>query len=293
MHKSIDKTDASDVGYGIDSATALYGIIGHPVRHSLSPNMHNAAFRYMGIKAVYLAFDVTDLDAAVRGVRGLGVSGLSVTIPWKEDILKLLDEIDPVADKIGAVNTVCNKNGRLIGYNTDWNGAVRALTAVGCVQDKRVLVLGAGGSARAVTAGLREKGAHVLVANRTVSKARTLAEAFSSSWLGLDSIYEELRETPPDIVVNTTSVGMAPNTDSMPVSSAFLEALGSAGGVVMDIVYAPLETMLLRESAQNGCVTVNGLEMLVLQAAQQFELWTGLSAPVEVMRKALVSTKRL
>lgn len=262
-----------------DAATALYGILGHPVGHSLSPAMHNAAFEAAGINGVYLAFDVTDLRAAVQGIRGLGIRGLSVTIPHKVAVMKLLDEIDPVAKRIGAVNTIVNRDGRLLGANTDWLGAVKALEEKTDLEAGSVLVIGAGGSARAVCAGLVERGARVHIANRTVEKARELARVHGCTWSGLDHI-ESVRA---DILINTTSVGMEPDTVGMPVPSRLLPGFS----IVMDIVYAPLETKMLQEAAKAGCGTISGLRMLLLQAVTQFEIWTGMDAPQEVMEGVL------
>ncbi len=262
----------------IDAQTRLYGIIGHPVRHSLSPAMHNAAFRERGVNAVYLAFDCRDVAAALAGVRGLGIGGLSVTIPHKEAVMAHLDEVDPMARRIGAVNTVVNRDGRLLGLNTDWIGAVKALEEVTGLRGRRVVVLGAGGSARAVVAGLSQAGAEVHVANRTVERARELAQAWRATWSGLDAPLQG------EILVNTTSVGMAPAVEAIPVPPQ----VAGRFGVVMDIVYSPLETRLLTAAREAGAVAVNGLRMLLHQAVAQFEAWTGLPAPVEVMEQALM-----
>ena len=262
-----------------DASTTLYGIIGHPVSHSLSPAMHNAAFDAVGINAVYLAFDVTDLPSAVRGIRALGIKGLSVTIPHKVEIMEFLDEVDDVARRIGAVNTLVNRNGSLWGGNTDWIGAVKALEEQTQLEGKRAVVLGAGGSARAVCAGLKKRGAYVHIVNRTVENAKKLAERFACSWSGLD----EIQDIEGEILVNTTSVGMEPDSHKTPVPAEILERFS----IVMDIVYAPLKTRLLDEAEKAGCVTINGLRMLLLQAVSQFEFWTGRKAPINVMEKIL------
>ncbi len=264
-----------------DASTSLYGILGHPVAHSLSPAMHNAAFEALGLNAVYLAFDVTDLPGAINGVRALNIRGLSVTIPHKVAVMDLLDDIDAVAHRIGAVNTIVNRDGTLVGANTDWLGAVKALEEKTALGNKRVLVIGAGGSARAVCAGLVERGASVHIANRTKEKARGLADALGCTWSGLENI----RDIEADILVNTTSVGMEPQVDSMPVPAEILKRVT----LVMDIVYAPLETLLLKKAAESGCETVNGLRMLLLQAVAQFEMWTCMDAPLDVMEQVLYS----
>lgn len=262
-----------------DASTQLYGILGHPVAHSLSPAMHNAAFEALDINAVYLAFDVTDLQGAVHGIRALNLRGASVTIPHKVAVMELLDEIDNVAARIGAVNTVVNRTGRLLGANTDWLGAVKALEEKTVLEGKRVIVLGAGGSARAVCAGLAERGVSVHVANRTEKKARDLAETLGCTWSGLGGV-DRLEA---DILVNTTSVGMAPLVDRIPVPADILGHFR----LVMDIIYAPVETKLLKQAAIKGCETINGIRMLLLQAVAQFEMWTGKVAPVNVMEEVL------
>ncbi len=263
-----------------DAHTALYGIIGHPVGHSLSPAIHNAAFRAIGKNAAYLAFDVTDLPMATGGIRALGIKGLSVTIPHKETIVELLDETDPVARRIGAVNTIVNRDGRLVGTNTDWMGAVRALQEVTDLGGKDVLVLGAGGASRAVCIGLMDMGVRKIhIANRTAERARALAEVCNASWSGLDGI----SEVEASILINTTSVGMTPNVNETPISPELLPRFQ----VVMDIVYSPSETRLLREASEAGCKIVRGIKMLLYQGVTQFELWTGETAPVEVMEQAL------
>lgn len=264
-----------------DARTALYGIIGHPVGHSLSPVFQNAAFSAIEMNAVYLAFDVAPftLGDALRGVRALGILGLSVTIPHKEAVISFLDEVDGDARSIGAVNTVLNRDGRLIGMNTDWLGAVQALESATPIAGKKVLVIGAGGAARAVCYGVTRKGAVLHVANRTPEKARVLAEAFGGDWSGLDG----LAGVRPSIVVNTTSVGMAPDADRSPVPASVLEGVE----VAMDIVYRPRETRLLREARAAGCLTVDGLAMLLHQGAAQFGIWTGRNAPLDTMEEAL------
>jgi shikimate dehydrogenase len=263
-----------------DAHTELYGIIGHPVGHSLSPAIHNAAFRQIKKNAVYLAFDVLDLPGAIEGIRALGIKGLSVTIPHKEAIFGLLDEIDPVASRIGAVNTVINREGHLVGTNTDWMGAVRALKEATELKGKRVLVIGAGGASRAVCIGLMDMGvAGVHIANRTPERARALAGVCNASWSGLDGI----SEVEASILINTTSVGMTPDVDEIPIPPEFL----SRFQVVMDIVYSPIETRLLREASERGCKTVKGIKMLLYQGIAQFELWTGETAPISVMESAL------
>jgi shikimate dehydrogenase len=271
----------------MNAATAVYGVMGHPVRHSLSPVIHNGAFGRMGLNAVYVAFEVTDLPAAVSGIRGLGIRGASVTIPHKTAILPLLDGLDAVAEKIGAVNTVAWKNGKLIGYNTDWQGALSALEEKTALRDRRVVLLGAGGAARAIAFGLKQKGCRVFLFNRTLAKAARLAAELGFVHGALASI----ESLDADILINATSVGMAPHDDESPLPNNLLRP----GMTVMDIVYSPWQTKLLREGEASGCQTIDGLGMLAHQGAAQIEIWFGKKPDVaairEDLRRALIATR--
>ncbi len=261
------------------AATALCGVVLHPAGHTRSPAMHNAAFRALGLDAAYLAFDVPSeqLAAAVAGARALAVRQLAVSLPHKEAVIPLLDEVDATARRIGAVNTITRRGERLCGSNTDWSGAVRALERETGLEGRRAVVLGAGGSARAVVFGLRDKGAHVTVLNRTTGRAEALAAELSADAAGP---LEALRDTPHEVLVNTTSVGL--KSDASPVPA---EAL-APDSVVMDAVYDPEQTRLLRDAAARGARTVPGKWMLVYQAAEQLALWTGRDAPIDVMAAA-------
>ena len=267
----------------IDGNTKLYSILGRPVHHSLSPVMHNAAFAVLGIDAIYLPMPVDDIADAIRGIRALGVAGASITIPFKETVMPYLDQIDETSRKIGAVNTIKieeTAEGRsLNGSNTDWVGAVRALREVTELQDKHVVVLGSGGSARAVGFGLVDAGAKVTLCSRNPHKGQELAARLCCLWVPL-SMFDALRG---DILVNTTTVGM--NSDESLAQPFTLYHYN----VVMDIIYSPLHTRLLRDAAMVGCRIIHGLEMLLFQGVAQFELWTGKKAPVAAMRQALLS----
>ncbi|MBC8208657.1 MAG: shikimate dehydrogenase [Desulfobulbaceae bacterium] len=266
----------------ITGGTSLYGIVGNPVRHSLSPVMHNAAFQALGLNCVYVPLPTEDVAAAMTGLRALGIQGVSVTIPHKEAVISLLDEVDPLAMSIGAVNTIkaVEQKGRvaLLGSNTDWQGANQALLAVTDLAGKKVIILGAGGSARAIGFGLQQEGAQVILCSRTKSRGQSLAADLGCTWISL----EQSQELAGDVLVNATSVGMN-DPQLSPVDASILDRFS----VVMDIVYAPLITRLLQEAESAGCLVVNGLEMLLYQGVAQFELWTGQSAPVPVMRRAL------
>jgi len=265
----------------IKGSTEVYGIIGNPVAHSLSPIMHNSGFEALGLNKVYVAFPATNAEKAIAGCRALGVRGLSVTIPHKEKILAFVDSIDPMAEKIGAVNTlVFQEDKKIHGLNTDWIGANRALAEKLELRDKRILLLGAGGSARAIGFGLLEAGARLILASRTESKVKALAEKLKCEWIHLD----EIETVEADGLINATSVGMKPIENASLVQANSLKNFP----IVMDIVYAPLETRLLREAKSAGCEIINGLSMLLYQGVAQFEAWTGQDAPVEVMHAALM-----
>ncbi len=274
----------------IDGRTALYGIIGNPVRHSLSPAMHNAGFATMGMNWIYVPMEVTDIEQAITGLRALGFNGVSVTVPFKESVIPFLDEIDPVAEQIGAVNTLLFRKDRagkviLRGFNTDWLGANTAIADKIRLQNTRVLIVGAGGAAKAVAFGLVQAGAEVVIANRTRAKGEKLAD-----WLGCQCVdLGEQEDFRADVLINTTSVGMEPDFDQTPVSADIL----SRFSVVMDIVYAPLETRLLREAKASGCETIDGLSMLLYQGAAQFKIWTGGHPPQLIMRSALEEELRI
>jgi shikimate dehydrogenase len=250
----------------INAHTQLFGVIGNPVRHSLSSAVHNHAFQRMGLNAVSLAWEVKHLADAVDGVRGLGIRGMSVTLPFNTEILPMLDGLGDVAAKIRAVNTISNREGKLIGHNTDWMGAVGALQEKINLMGKQVLLLGAGGTARAIAFGLKKHGCRLRILNRSTQRGIALARE-----LGIDPLLpDSFEEINPDIVVNATPVGMHPRCEDTPLGKEHLKK----GMVVMDAVYCPLKTRLLREAEEKGCLTIDGLEMLAHQCAAQLELWT-------------------
>jgi len=265
----------------IDSKTALYTVIGDPVVHSLSPVMHNTAFAHTDHNGVYVALRVTDPVGALAGIRTLGIAGASVTIPHKTAVVDHLDQLDPAVEVIGAVNTIVNQNGKLIGYNTDGAGAVCALTAKTSLKYKRVTVIGAGGAARAIGYAAVEQGAWITIANRSTVRGQALAEDLQAGFLPL----KEFTGDSCDVLINTTPVGMHPDTDATPIDDSVLRP----DMVVMDAVYNPLVTRLLRTADRTGCVTDSGADMFVYQGAAQFELWTGRPAPVDVMRMAVLA----
>jgi shikimate dehydrogenase len=246
--------------------------------------MHLAGYRALDLPFTYVPFGVTDLEGAVRGMRALGIRGLGVSMPFKQDVMPLLDALDPVAARIGAVNTIVNDAGTLTGHNTDWIGAVRAVEEVRPLAGARVLLLGAGGAAKAVAHGLAPRVASLVIANRDASKAEALADALGAEARGID---EAARAASYDVVVNATSVGMA-TADARDEASPIPEDALEPGLVVMDIVYKPLETALVRAARRRGALAIHGGRMLLHQAAAQFALYTGSPAPIEEMERALL-----
>ena len=278
----------------ISGKTRVCAIIGDPVEHSLSPVMHNAAFKKLGLNLVYVAFTVTrnELKDAISGARSLGLRGLNVTMPHKNAVMSYLDETDSTAKAIGAVNTILNEQGKLIGYNTDGNGAMRALEENGISTDgKKMLIIGAGGAAKAIAYQAAQEVEELVILNRTSEKAEKLAELLRKKFgdkvkggtLSVDVLNKEIKTT--NILVNATSVGMHPDVNRSPVPSDLLRS----GLCVMDIIYNPLETKLVTDAKMVGAKVVLGLEMLLYQGAVAFEIWTNCPAPVEVMKEAALN----
>lgn len=264
--------------------TKICLIIGDPVNHSLSPLMHNVAYEAVGLgeKFVYLAVPVpvAKMEQLIASVRILGIVGLTCTVPHKIAVIPFLDEIDETAKKIGAVNSVVQKNGKLKGFNTDWIGAVTPLLKRTKLKGKKVLVIGAGGAARAVVYGLMKEQARVTIVNRTTERAVGLAHEFGCDHA--DAANSTLVAS-QDIIINTTSVGMHPHEDESPISGEGL----NANQLLMDIVYAPYETAFLSLGKKAGVRIIHGTEMLLYQGTAQFELYTGVKAPAEIMEKTL------
>ena len=279
--------------WGPTGRTRVCGIIGDPIEHTMSPVMHNAAFKNKGVDYVYLPFRVKkeELGKAIEGMRALNIRGLNITIPHKVAVIPFLDKLDPLADKIGAVNTIVNNDGVLKGYNTDATGFLKALLERGIEPEgKNVVILGAGGASRAISFILAERGSNLVILNRTWDKAKICAdrisEIFQSEATALKLNRENLAAamSQADILVNATSVGMSPNINETAVTSNLLRP----GLVVFDIVYNPIKTRLRREAEAAGATVISGLDMLVWQGALAFEKWTGLKAPVELMREEII-----
>lgn len=254
----------------------LFGVFGDPVGHSLSPAMHNRAFALTGYNGVYLPFRIREIAPAIAAMQTLDIKGVSITLPHKISAMAYMDSLDPLAEQIGAINTIVNSDSGLTGYNSDCIGALGALSRQVDINGKAIAIIGAGGAARAIGHGIVEAGGKVTIVNRSRKSGQSLAADLSSTFLPLSSA----GRIGCDILINTTPVGMHPQTDAMPVSANVLHR----EMLVMDIVYTPLKTMLLKKAEQAGCATIDGLAMFVRQGAYQFELWTGLEAPVSDMR---------
>jgi shikimate dehydrogenase len=276
--------------------TKLIGLIGHPIKQSYSPFIHNIAAQFKNIDYIYLPFDVVadNLKDALKGVVALGISGFNVTIPHKEKIIEYLDDLSEEAAMIGAVNTIVNEHGKLKGYNTDINGILESLTEFKeLITGSKVSVIGAGGGARAVIYTLIRyfKPEQITIINRTIQRADTLHNYFSEK-MRFDNL-QTADLFPPDLVetfhsskliVNSTSVGMFPDVDDSPTS---LKESFHKDQLVFDMIYNPTETKLLKLAKQQDAVTFGGLKMLVHQAAKSFELWTGEEPPVEKLSRSL------
>jgi shikimate dehydrogenase len=278
----------------ISGKTRVCGVIGDPIEHTLSPTMHNAAFNHLKLDFVFLAFRVkaAELEDAMRGMRGLGIRGLNVTMPHKNEVTKYLDEVDPTVKFLGSVNTILNDDGKLLGFNTDGVGALKALKENGVNPNgKKLLLLGAGGAAKAVAFSLAKEVDELCILNRAPQKAKELAEVLSRAFgkkvvgdsLSPSLIQKNLQDA--QILINATSVGMHPNIGQSLVVPQWLKP----DLCVMDIVYNPVETKLVKDAKALGAHVISGVEMLLYQGTASFEIWTGVSAPIEVMRRAALN----
>lgn len=283
---------------GVTGKTSICGVIGDPIEHTMSPAMHNVAYRQMGLDYVYIPFRVKaeELGKAVDGMRAFNIRGLNVTIPHKVAVIPFLDKLDSLAERIGAVNTIVNDNGVLTGHNTDATGFLRALLEKGIKpKGKNALVLGAGGASRAVSFILADSGAsRLIILNRAeeLDWAYELAASINQLYqidakageLTRQNLAGILERIDIDILVNATSVGMIPDVNNTPVDADLLRP----GLVVFDIVYNPLKTRLLKEAEAVGAESISGIEMLAWQGALAFEKWTGQEAPLDLMRREAI-----
>ncbi len=274
--------------------TQVYGVIGDPIEHTLSPAMHNAAFKTLNLDSVYLAFKVrsNQVENALRGMRGLGLRGLNVTMPHKKAVIPFLDKVDATAALLESVNTIVNLESKLWGFSTDGEGALRALQENGVkLANSKMVLLGAGGAANAIAFASAASVSELIVLNRTPEKTQKLTQVLNNKTRGRvtdaqlteDTLQRSLQDA--NVLVNATSVGMNPNTNESLVEPSLLRS----DLTVMDIVYNPLETKLARDAKAAGARVISGLDMLVYQGAASFEKWTGLKAPVKAMKKALLN----
>jgi shikimate dehydrogenase len=281
----------------ISGTTRVCGVIGDPIEHTLSPIMHNAAFEALKIEYVFLAFKVKspEVENAIKGMRALSIHGLNVTMPHKNAVIRYLDEVDPLGKIIASVNTILNKDGRLLGFNTDGVGALKALEQNGVeLKGKKMLLLGAGGAAKAIAYTLSQEVNELVILNRTPEPAAELSDLLkqkfkkkvSSGEFSPSAIKDNLADS--DVLINATSVGMKPNDNQTPVAPEWLKP----DLAVMDIIYNPIETKLAKDAKAAGAKVVSGVEMLIYQGAASFEIWTACQAPVEVMRKATLNHLR-
>lgn len=276
----------------INNDTRLLGLMGNPLEHSFSAFMHNRSYEMESMNYIYINMETEkkNIGDILNGIKHLKFDGFNVTIPYKIDIIDYLDEIDPLAEKIGSVNTVKIENGKFKGYNTDGEGFVISL-AEECnfdCKNKKVIILGSGGASRAVAMTIADKNPEKMyLTNRTFAKAVDLAEEINCKFSricvatesdNIDSIIEDC-----DLLINTTSVGMSPYVEASPIDSELLHS----GLTVCDIIYNPEKTKLLIDAEKIGCDTMNGLGMLINQGAKAFEIWSGKKAPIELMRESL------
>ncbi len=266
----------------IDGNTRICGLIGNPVAHSMSPFIHNAAFEKLGLNYKYFCFKVenNNLRQAIMSMRAIDIKGMNVTVPYKQQVIPFLDELDEVAKKIGAVNTIVNNRKKLKGFNTDYIGLIKAIEEHTTIKGKKIVLLGAGGAARGIAFGIIEKKGSLIILNRTVAKAKELAKEFGCEYGGLELMDKEKA----DLLINSTSVGMHPKENETIAKKSQLKNFK----IVLDAVYNPIETKLLKLARDAGCKTISGLNMLVYQGAASFELWTGKKPDTKLMKKIAI-----
>ncbi len=274
--------------------TNIICLFGHPIEHSMSPIMHNVAFKDLGLDYVYIAIDITpnSLKQAFEVVRALDIKGANITVPHKETSLKFVDEISPLARRIGAINTIKNEKGWLIGRNTDASGAKKALKEADIdLNGKNIMILGAGGAARALAHSFIEEANNLVIVNRSSNRGKRLASELTGAYHKKvlykkfkNKIFENILPS-IDILINATTIGMLPNIHLSPIPKIFLhEDL-----TVFDIIYNPLETLLMKEASEIGCRVLGGLDMLIFQGVLSFEWWTNKIPNIELMKKTILN----
>lgn len=248
---------------------------------NLGAVMHNAAYQYLKANIVYIPFTVSDCKNAISGVRALNFIGSTVSMPYKQEVINYLDKIDEVAREIGAVNCILNENGNLTGYNSDWVGAMEAIKERTELNEKTVVLIGGGGAARAIAYGLKKNKAKTIIFNRTAKKAKEIAEKFNIEFGG--DLEKVKKVADYDILINATSIGFYPDTNSVLDASSLKE-----NKIVLDVVMKPLETTFQKIAKQKNCLVIPGYRMLIYQALFQVEMFTGKKAPFKIMEKALL-----
>ncbi|KKT35740.1 MAG: Shikimate dehydrogenase [Parcubacteria group bacterium GW2011_GWA2_44_12] len=268
----------------INASTKICAIIGKPLSHTMSPTVHNAAISALKINIVFIPLECENLNSAIAAMKAFGFLAYAVTMPYKREVIDYLDAVDPRAKKLSSVNTVINRKGKLIGYNTDIEGIEKSLAGV-ALKRKIALVIGAGGAARSAAYALREKGAEVFIVNRTTDEGSALAEECEAHYIGgLDIFTNYPKDLPmPKIIINATPLGMGRLARKSPVPSSFLKK----GMAIFDLIYNPRITNLLKDARKNGCVAIHGDTMFLHQAGRQFELYSGLRAPFLIMQRAM------
>lgn len=265
-------------------APLLFALFGNPVRQSLSPSMHNRALRIMGIDGCYIPVLVEDLPGAIDAVRALKIRGVSVTIPFKETVVPLLDEVDDDARKIGAVNTVLNDGQKLTGFNTDWKGIEVALGKKMQIEGKTFVLIGSGGTTRAALYAVKKNGGTSVIVSRNQRTGEALADEFAGRWIDP----ADIDRVKGDCLINTTPLGMTSQAESLPVPEHIIQRFK----YVMDVVYNPPETRLLQTAKASGAVTISGVEMFVAQGGEQLRLWTGMAPPLKSMKAIVLAALR-
>ncbi len=277
----------------ISARTKVLCVMGYPIEHSMSPTMHNAAIRALNLNYVYLAFSILpdNLKSAIDGIKAFDIKGINITIPFKQTIIKYLDEVDPVAQEIGAVNTIKNNEGFLSSRNTDAEGAMKALVDAGYkVSGKNILLLGAGGAGRAIAFIVAKESNKIVLSDMDEKRAEKLANEikrkYGTSIEGKNNSHHVLKEESKkaDILINATPIGMYPNINKSPIPSEFLHK----DLFVFDIIYNPLKTKLLKDATEKGCTTLSGLNMLVNQGALAFEWWTNKKPNIDLMKNKII-----
>ncbi|HOJ09122.1 MAG TPA: shikimate dehydrogenase [Clostridiales bacterium] len=281
-----------NIVHSVTGKTKLLGVIGNPLSHSISPQLHNTLSCCLRIDAVYVPFRVGEgyLEYAVKGLKALDVLGFNVTIPYKNDVINYIDSVSREASLIGAVNTVKNIDGRLYGYNTDAAGFVNSFKeeAGTGFKDKNVVIIGAGGAARAIATGIAFEGAgRISIINRTISRAAEIADIINKNILPVAGYYdlqdnnisEAIKQA--DIIINTTSLGMYPDINKLPLT---IPLNFSTNQIIYDVIYNPKKTRLLQEAEKQGCKAVNGLGMLIYQGIKAYEIWMEMDIPGEIVK---------